>query len=171
MFLWYFYIKINFYLHFTHKMTISQFLRACSHYDIIVRSYINGWYLFWYQWKEEVHTNTPVVNVGYVRYTFIINNPGGVATTPPFGKYVWEKGEQGLKGQTQFMIKKALHITCHPGCKDSVFNVLFLVLEFPLGALFPESYLSTYVSTVTIYYYITCTKILVLWLVDSCSLF
>ena len=28
-------------------MTISQFSRACSHYDVIVRSYINGWYLFW----------------------------------------------------------------------------------------------------------------------------
>ena len=24
--------------------------------------------------------------------------------------------------------------TCNPGCKESVFNVLFLVLDFPLGA-------------------------------------
>ena len=31
--------------------------------------------------------------------TFSIDNPRGVATTPPLGKYVWEKpsGEQGLK--------------------------------------------------------------------------
>ena len=33
-------------------------------YDIIVRSYINGWYLFWYQWKEDVHSYTLVVNLG-----------------------------------------------------------------------------------------------------------
>ena len=27
----------------------------------IMTSYINGWYLFWYQWKEDVHTYTLVV--------------------------------------------------------------------------------------------------------------
>ena len=41
-------------------MTISQFSRACSRYGIIVTSYINGWYLFWYQWKEDVHTYTGI---------------------------------------------------------------------------------------------------------------
>ena len=35
-----------------------------SHYDVIVKSYINGWYLFWYQWKEDVHTYTLEVNLG-----------------------------------------------------------------------------------------------------------
>ena len=46
-------------------MTISQLSRACSHYDLLVMAYINGWYLFWYQWKEDVHTYyTLVVNVG-----------------------------------------------------------------------------------------------------------
>ena len=59
-------------------MAISQFSWARSHYDVIVMSYINGWYLFWYQWKEDAHTYTLVVNLGlYV-------------TTPPlenmFGK-------------------------------------------------------------------------------------
>ena len=34
-----------------------------SHYDIIVTSYINGWYLFWYQCKEDVRTYTLVVNL------------------------------------------------------------------------------------------------------------
>ena len=56
-------------------MTISQFSRACSHYDIIVRSYINGRYLFWYRWKEDVHTYTLVVNLGYM--IFSIDNPWG----------------------------------------------------------------------------------------------
>ena len=51
-------LKINFSLYFTHKMINSQFSRAYSHYDIMVRSYINGWVLFWYQWKEDVHTYT-----------------------------------------------------------------------------------------------------------------
>ena len=48
--------------------------------DVIVTSYINGWYLFWYQWKEDVHTYTLVVNLGLYETT----------TLPPFGKYVWE---------------------------------------------------------------------------------
>ena len=62
-------------------MAISQFSWARSHYDLIVTSYINGWYLFWYQWKEDVHTYTLVVKVkGYM--TFSIDNPEGVATTP-----------------------------------------------------------------------------------------
>ena len=58
-----FYVKINFFLYFTHKMAISQFSRARSRYEVIVTSYIDGWYLFWYQWKEDVHTYT-LVNVG-----------------------------------------------------------------------------------------------------------
>ena len=37
---------------------------ARSHYDVIVTSYLNGLYLFWYQWKEDVHTYTLVVNLG-----------------------------------------------------------------------------------------------------------
>ena len=64
MFFTIFYVKINFCLYFTHKMGISQFSWVRSQYDIIVTSYINGWYLFWYQWKEDVHTYTLVVNLG-----------------------------------------------------------------------------------------------------------
>ena len=64
MFLWFFYAKIIFRIYFTRKMTISRFLRACSLHDVIVTSYIIGWYLFWYQWKEGVHNYTPVVNLG-----------------------------------------------------------------------------------------------------------
>ena len=41
-----------------------QFSWARSHYDVMVTSYINGWYLFWYQWKKDVHTYTLVVNLG-----------------------------------------------------------------------------------------------------------
>ena len=40
-------------LYFTHKVTISQFSRACSNNDIMVTSCHNGWYLFWYH----VHFN------------------------------------------------------------------------------------------------------------------
>ena len=54
-------------------MAISQFSWARSHYDVIVTSYINGWYLFWYQWKEDVQTYTLVVNLGL--YYFNIDNP------------------------------------------------------------------------------------------------
>ena len=46
-----------------------DFLRTNGHFSIFVgaltvTSYINGWYLFWYQWKEDVHTYTLVVNLG-----------------------------------------------------------------------------------------------------------
>ena len=58
MFLRFFYVKINFSLYFTYKIAISQFSWARSHYDVILTSYIIGWYLFWYQLKEDVHTYT-----------------------------------------------------------------------------------------------------------------
>ena len=47
---------------YTQNDNFSVF-EACSHYYVIVRSYINGWYLFWYQWKEDVHTFTLVVHL------------------------------------------------------------------------------------------------------------
>ena len=48
------------------KSLNSQFSRACSYHDVILVSYIKSWYLFWYQWKEGVHTYRPtlVVNLG-----------------------------------------------------------------------------------------------------------
>ena len=46
IFLGFFYVKIHSCLYFTSKMIISQFSRACSHYDVIVRPYVNGWYSF-----------------------------------------------------------------------------------------------------------------------------
>ena len=85
MFLWvFFYVKINFTYIFSHKKTNSQFLRACSHHDVIVRSYIIGWYLFWYQWKEDVHSYE-------IYMTFNIDNPEGVLQQPPLWKICLEK--------------------------------------------------------------------------------
>ena len=68
-----FYTKINFYLYFTCKMAISRFSRACSLYNVIVTSYNNGWYLFWYQWKEDIHIYTLV----RVIMTLPVDNQGG----------------------------------------------------------------------------------------------
>ena len=70
-------------------MAISQFSWASSHYDVIVTSYINGWGLFWCQWKEDVHTYSLVVNLGYM--TFSIDNSEGGCNNLPLGKYVCEK--------------------------------------------------------------------------------
>ena len=70
-------------------MPISQFSRSCSLYDIIVTSYINELYLFWYQWKEDIHSYTLVVNLG-LYMTFNIDNPRGCSNNPTsenlFGK-------------------------------------------------------------------------------------
>ena len=67
-----------------------NFGQGCSNplsQDLIVTSYINGWYLFWYQWKD-VRTYTLVVNLGYM--TFSIDNLEGGCNNPPsenmFGK-------------------------------------------------------------------------------------
>ena len=64
MFLPSFYVKIKFYLYFKQRIAKSQFSLAYSQYEVIVKSYINGRYFFWYQWKEDVHTYTLVVNLG-----------------------------------------------------------------------------------------------------------
>ena len=74
-------------IYFTHKMTISQYSWECSHYDVIVRSYINGLHLFWYQWKEDVHTYTLVVNLGLYNLQYWSRG----LQQPPFRKYVWGK--------------------------------------------------------------------------------
>ena len=63
--------KINFVPLFNTQNDNFSILRACSHYDVIVTSYVNGWFLFWYQWKEDVHSCTLVVNLGL----FSIDNP------------------------------------------------------------------------------------------------
>ena len=55
-----FYAKINICLYFTHKMSISQFSMPCLPSDVIVTSYIT----FLYQWKEDIHSYTMVLNLG-----------------------------------------------------------------------------------------------------------
>ena len=45
----------------------------------IMTSYEDGWYLFWYQWKEEPHSYTLVANT---RVFCNENLEEGVATTP-----------------------------------------------------------------------------------------
>ena len=72
-----------------------KILRSHLHYDVIVTSYADGWYLFWYHWKEQTHSYTLVANIGY--RTFIIENPEGVATTPCGGRVTENtSGGQGL---------------------------------------------------------------------------
>ena len=61
-----------------------KFLRSRLHYDVIVTSYVDGWYLFWYQWKEKTYSYTWVANniykvIGRSLEKFHV----GVATTPP----------------------------------------------------------------------------------------
>ena len=92
-YLWFFSVKIHFCLYFTQNDYVSIFkgvLTLWHHSE--VRSYINGWYLFWYHW-EDVHTYTVVVNLWIWPSVLIIWR--GVATTPllhPFREiYVWKK--------------------------------------------------------------------------------
>ena len=63
-----FYAKINFCKYLTHTI-----FEGYSLYDVIVTSYINGWYLFWYFWKKDIHSYKLVV--GYM--TFHFDNPEG----------------------------------------------------------------------------------------------
>ena len=92
-------------IYFTRKTSISQFSRAWSLYDVIVTSYINGWYLFWYHWKEDIHSYTMVVNLGLYDIPYWYSKLGCNNTS--FGKYVQEKfsGELVLKPKHRRCIK------------------------------------------------------------------
>ena len=63
-----------------------KILKIHLHYDVIVTSHEDGWYLFWYEWKEETH---------YDNYTSV-QHPEGVATTPPLGGGVTKYRGRGL---------------------------------------------------------------------------
>ena len=67
---------------FTYIFNASTFPRVRLLYDVTVTSYEVQWYLFWYQWIEEVHTYTLVANIGVsgVQYR---KSWEGVATPPP----------------------------------------------------------------------------------------
>ena len=51
-------------------------------YDVIMTSYEDQGYSFWYQWIEEVHTYTQVANI-WVSSVSYRKSREGVATTPP----------------------------------------------------------------------------------------
>ena len=72
-----------------------KLLRSLLHYDVIVTSYGNGWYLFWYQWKTERIIVIHFIQIGY--RTFIIENPCGVATPSPFRGRVTENASGGRR--------------------------------------------------------------------------
>ena len=64
-------------------------------YDVIVTSYINGWYLFWHHWKEDDHTVTLVVNLGL--YDLQDWYSGGGCNNPP-SENIFGKTPQDNKG-------------------------------------------------------------------------
>ena len=48
---------------FVYIFNMFKILRSCLHYDVRVTSNVDGWYLFWYQWKEETYSYTVVANI------------------------------------------------------------------------------------------------------------
>ena len=62
-------------------MNIAKNSRVRLHYDVTVTSYEDGWY-FWYQWKEEIHNYTLVVNIRVQGFKNI-ENPGRGMQQPP----------------------------------------------------------------------------------------
>ena len=62
-----------------------KILRVCLHYDATVTSYENGWCLFWYQWKEETHSQTLAANKR------ISKIQGGVVATTLHSEVVLQK--------------------------------------------------------------------------------
>ena len=65
-------------------------LRARLHYDVIVTSYADEWYLFWYQWNEETHSYSVLANIRY--RTFIIENLEGGCNNP------LKENDSGVRG-------------------------------------------------------------------------
>ena len=74
-------VKSWFLLIVTHIFDASKFPRAPWLYDVTVTSYEVQWYLFWYQWIEEVRTYTLVANTGVSGVSYRKSREG-VATTP-----------------------------------------------------------------------------------------
>ena len=74
----------------------SNFLRSRSHYDVKVTLYADGWYLFWYRWKEETHSYILLANIR-VQDVYYRKSREGVHN-PPFGGRVTENasGRRGL---------------------------------------------------------------------------
>ena len=78
-----------FLLIFMYIFNASKFPRAPWLYDVTVTSYEVQWYSFWYQWIEEVHTNTLVANIGVSGIPYRKSREG-VATTP-LGRTCYKK--------------------------------------------------------------------------------
>ena len=93
----------SFSLYFTHKITISQFSRICSHYDVIVTSYIFDGTYFGINRKKTLYTGS---TLRVIRPFILIIQRGLKQAPTPFGKYVWEKcsEELGLRLLTKCFI-------------------------------------------------------------------
>ena len=92
-----FFSQNRFCLFFVFIFNMLKILRLRLHYDTIVTSYADGWYLFWYQWKEETHSYTVVANIR-VQGVYYRKSRGGLQQ-PPVGGHVTEtdSGGRGLK--------------------------------------------------------------------------
>ena len=94
----------------TYIFNASKFPRVRWLYDVTVTSYEVQWYSFWYQWIEEVHTYTLVVNIEVSGVPYRKSREG-VATTPlgghvtkntSGGRGLMLRGHCGHGNQTHF---------------------------------------------------------------------
>ena len=117
-----FFAKKWFLLIFTYTIFIaSKFLRARWLYDVTVNSYEIQWYLFWYQWIEEVHTYTLVANIGVSGVPYRKSREGGCNNLPPpFGERV-TKNTSGGRGLS-FLLISSLCQNHSPGHRPVTFT-------------------------------------------------
>ena len=73
--------KIDLCLFFVYILNMFTILRLRLHYDVIVTSYADGWYLFWYQWIEEAPGYTFVANIR-VQDVYHRKSRGGCNSSP-----------------------------------------------------------------------------------------
>ena len=79
-----------FLLIFTYIFNASKLPRVHWLYEITVTSYEVQWYLFWYQWIEEVLTYTLVANIGVSGVSYR-KSMEGVATISPLRRTWYKK--------------------------------------------------------------------------------
>jgi hypothetical protein len=88
------------------------FSRARLHYDVIVTSYEECWYLFWYHWIEETHSYTYVP----IRTAqgFVIENLEGVTDHGRIQGCKWGARTPGVCKTCKISLFLAIFDTPHP---------------------------------------------------------
>ena len=102
MFLRFFFSRKSIFAYILCIFNMFEIFRSRLHYDVIVTSYAGGWYLFWYQWKEDTHSYTVVANKG-IQDVYYRKSRWG-RNNPPFGGTCYRKWLRRTRVKAAFKV-------------------------------------------------------------------